>query len=265
MHLTIVSKFGFAELVSSPETGRREFGVPPGGWFDSVSAQLTLALLNQEASLPILEVANCALQLIAERDISLAICGFGHEVLLNSHSVPMNSRIVVSKGSRIELAPTSVGCRCYLGTSGQLLGQTRLAEPPFDISHRIFRYVPEHECVETEAEMTPIFDRVGLRLRSTNDLKISDEPRSRPSIFGAIQVPHCREILIHGPDGPTIGGYPRLGTIISSDLPKLGQLKSQDVIQLLPVTKAIAVEEFLLEQRELAKRIHQIRLISKAQ
>ncbi|MFM9873872.1 MAG: hypothetical protein ACKVQS_10460 [Fimbriimonadaceae bacterium] len=60
--------------------------------------------------------------------------------------------------------------------------------------------------------------------------------RSEPSIHGAIQVTPDRQLLIHGPDGPTLGGYPKLGAITQASLPLLTQLRPGQQVILTPCT-----------------------------
>lgn len=48
---------------------------------------------------------------------------------------------------------------------------------------------------------------------------------SSPVTFGTIQVPNGGQPIILMADRQTTGGYPRMGNIISVDLPLLAQLK----------------------------------------
>lgn len=51
------------------------------------------------------------------------------------------------------------------------------------------------------------------------------EVLSSPVTFGTIQVPNGGQPIILMADRQTTGGYPRMGNIISVDLPLLAQLK----------------------------------------
>jgi biotin-dependent carboxylase-like uncharacterized protein len=62
-------------------------------------------------------------------------------------------------------------------------------------------------------------DRVGLRLTGPALSRVDDDAAaSTPMVRGAIQVPASGEPIVLGPDHPTMGGYPVLATVVSSDL-----------------------------------------------
>ncbi len=68
-------------------------------------------------------------------------------------------------------------------------------------------------------------DRVGYRLEGGVMLKLRNplELTSEPMLPGTIQVPPSGEPIVVMPDGPTMGGYPRLGIVDPQDLPLLAQ------------------------------------------
>lgn len=78
-------------------------------------------------------------------------------------------------------------------------------------------------------------NRVGIRL-SGADFSSPAMSKSEPSVFGAIQSTPDGTLLIHGPDGPTIGGYKKIGVVCQADLARLGQLRIGETIALSPVT-----------------------------
>ena len=48
--------------------------------------------------------------------------------------------------------------------------------------------------------------------------------------MGTIQVPPSGSPIILGPDGPTVGGYAKLGAVCRADWDRLGQLKPGDKV-----------------------------------
>jgi urea carboxylase len=79
-------------------------------------------------------------------------------------------------------------------------------------------------------------DRVGLRLEGPKPMIDARSGRSEPSVFGAVQVTEDRTLIVHGPDGPTIGGYRKLGGVVRADLDRLGQLAPGDRVSFRSVT-----------------------------
>jgi antagonist of KipI len=72
---------------------------------------------------------------------------------------------------------------------------------------------------------------------------------SSPVTFGTIQVPNGGQPIILMTDRQTTGGYPRMGNVISVDLPILAQLKPADYVSFEKVTVKEA-EQLFIEQEE---------------
>jgi allophanate hydrolase subunit 2 len=58
---------------------------------------------------------------------------------------------------------------------------------------------------------------------------------------GSVQVPGDGQPIILLADRQTTGGYPKIATVISADLPTLGQMRPGDEIRFAAVTLAEAV------------------------
>ena len=61
---------------------------------------------------------------------------------------------------------------------------------------------------------------------------VEKEILSSPVTYGTIQIPNGGQPIILMVDRQTTGGYPRMGNIISVDLPLLAQLKPGDYVSL---------------------------------
>jgi allophanate hydrolase subunit 2 len=72
-------------------------------------------------------------------------------------------------------------------------------------------------------------------------------------IQGSIQVPPSGLPIISSVDGQTIGGYPRIANVISSDLNILGQLKPGDKMSWLLVSRDKAWQHLQQKQAFLNK------------
>jgi KipI family sensor histidine kinase inhibitor len=73
--------------------------------------------------------------------------------------------------------------------------------------------------------VSPSSDRAGWRLEGPALFSSGPgEIASEGMIPGSIQVPPWGRPIVMGPDGPTTGGYPKIATVISVDLPRLAQL-----------------------------------------
>ena len=107
--------------------------------------------------------------------------------------------------------------------------------------------------------LTPEFDRMGCRLegpfiasKSTTDI-ISDG-----IAFGSVQVPSHGKPIILLADRQTTGGYAKIATVISVDIPKLVQRKTDHKVKFQAVTVEEAQELLALEAKEMNEFRHQI-------
>jgi allophanate hydrolase subunit 2 len=80
--------------------------------------------------------------------------------------------------------------------------------------------------LETSWRVGTTSDRVGLRLEGGPPLRhrLRAEILSDGMVPGCIQVPPDGRPIVMAADAPTTGGYPKVATVISADLPLLGQL-----------------------------------------
>lgn len=106
--------------------------------------------------------------------------------------------------------------------------------------------------LSNEYVVTSEFDRMGCRLegpyiapKTTSDM-ISDG-----IAFGSIQVPSHGKPIILLADRQTTGGYAKIATVISADIPKLVQRKTDHKIRFVPVTVEEAQEIYAEEIKKL--------------
>jgi allophanate hydrolase subunit 2 len=59
---------------------------------------------------------------------------------------------------------------------------------------------------------------------------------------GSIQVPSSAQPILLMADRQTTGGYPKIATVITADLPLAGQLAPGDWIEFVPVSRAAALD-----------------------
>ena len=97
-------------------------------------------------------------------------------------------------------------------------------------------------------------NRMGYRLEGPPLARIRpSELISEPVCMGAIQVPGAGEPILLMADRQTAGGYPKIGHVISADLPLAGQLAPGDFIEFLPCTMHEAVAALIARERQLLR------------
>ena len=80
--------------------------------------------------------------------------------------------------------------------------------------------------LETSWRVGSASDRVGLRLEGGPPLRhrLRAEILSDGMVPGCVQVPPDGRPIVMAADGPTTGGYPKIATVVTADLPLLAQL-----------------------------------------
>ena len=94
-------------------------------------------------------------------------------------------------------------------------------------------------------------DRMGYRLEGPPLEQEGPELLSAAVPVGAIQVPPSGEPIILMADRPTTGGYPRIGTVISADIPVVAQLAPGEGIEFETCSHETAVRALIEQERTL--------------
>ena len=113
--------------------------------------------------------------------------------------------------------------------------------------------------LEQEFNVSKLSDRMGMRLEGKKIENIVDTNiRSEGLIKGVIQVPADGNPIIMLSDHGTIGGYPKIGVVISADYDKLVQLTPGSTIKFQEVDLNSAETLFKLYDLETQNLISQI-------
>jgi allophanate hydrolase len=114
-----------------------------------------------------------------------------------------------------------------------------------------------------EFQISPSADRMGMRLngpllrhRRGWDL-VSDAITT-----GAIQVPGSGQPILLLADHQTTGGYPKIATIVSADLPVVGRRRPGDRLRFVAVTVEAAEELHREGERRFAASVAQLRAVT---
>tara|TARA_B100001996_G_scaffold381862_1_gene372239 strand:- start:904 stop:1863 length:960 start_codon:yes stop_codon:yes gene_type:complete len=113
---------------------------------------------------------------------------------------------------------------------------------------------------EKEFEVTKLTDRMGMRLEGPKIENILDTNiKSEGIIKGVIQVPADGNPIIMLSDHGTIGGYPKIGVVISSDYDKLVQLVPGSKIKFKEINLSDAQILFKLYEMETQNLVSKIK------
>ncbi len=90
--------------------------------------------------------------------------------------------------------------------------------------HHMFDSASWATLLDTVYTVSPASDRMGYRLdgpalHHTADAALPSEP----TCVGAVQIPNGGTPIVLMPDGPTMGGYPKMAVVVQADLGLLAQ------------------------------------------
>lgn len=161
---------------------------------------------------------------------------------LHSHQIKKNSRLVINTQKLISKKTFAKNLR-----------------PSFDNKNTIRVIVgPEYHMMsrsnqsyffKTEFTIHKNSNRMAVSMvESIPNYKKQRELISSANLIGTIQLTNQGQPLILMNDGGTTGGYPRIANVISTDLPKIAQLKAGQKINFELVDLDFAVKEFKKEK-----------------
>ena len=194
----------------------------------------------------------------------LAVSGeFNLEYQWSSCSTNTKANIGANKGKKIEVSQ-----KLYISKINKDLGDKKLnyintrIENIRVIKGTNFDYFSEEGkniFFEKEFIVSKLSDRMGMRLEGPKIENIIDTNiKSEGLIKGVIQVPADGNPIIMLSDHGTIGGYPKIGVVISADYDKLVQLTPGSIIKFKEVELDSAETLFKLYELETQNLISQI-------
>ena len=190
--------------------------------------------------------------------------GFGVEAVFESRATSLISRIGPFGGRSLaagDVLPVDAGDALPNPESVP-------SAPPLDLPHggarvRVIR--GPHELLFTHAAfdtlfsarfvVTPSSNRMGYRLEGPV-LQHSGKADilSDATPIGSLQVPASGQPIVLMADRQTTGGYPKIATVITADLPIAGQLAPGDWMEFAPCTRDAAAEALRRQYRRLEGR-----------
>ncbi len=107
--------------------------------------------------------------------------------------------------------------------------------------------------------VSPRSDRAGVRLEGTPfELVGAADLDPEGVVTGAVQVPADGMPIVLGPDRPATGGYAKVATVISADLPLLAQARPGDTLRFAAVDIEAAREAWRERLRTLRDGIEEL-------
>lgn len=267
MSLEVFESYPVNLLVGPVVTGFRDRGFPWGGPVDPVLAGVALKLAGCGAGVGVLELAG-PLGIRAQGRVCVGVA-FAEGEGLGCR------RMVLEDGEEVRFLPPALAVRSYvavhglgewIGTGTNVLAsgvleagcpaearEFKLADA-VGCDWRTIRWVAAEgfEGGDFEAEVLPSGSRMGMRFDAGFEGRAA-MALSEPSVTGGMQVTPDGTLLVHGVDGPTLGGYPKIGGVIRADWRKIGMVRPGERVRFQSVDREEAVGAWLEAKREFAE------------
>lgn len=269
--------------------------MPVGGAADRFALAIGNALVGNPPDAAALEISLNGPTLSADSDLACVLYGAPFAMTINGSAQEAGKTFTLHGGEELRIAGTPSGMRAYLCVRGGLqtpivLGSRSSLEPlhagaelpcqtgviharhfrhefAWNAEPRLLRVVDGAQADWFHAEefyrqaftVTPASNRMGLRLGGAALTLPERELVSEPVCPGSVQVTRDGQCIVLGVDGQTIGGYPKIGQVVSADLDKLGQLRPGESTRFERVTLEGAEALYRAKQAELREWLTRLR------
>jgi biotin-dependent carboxylase-like uncharacterized protein len=268
----------FTTIQDSGLWGRQGMGVTVGGAMDRVSHALANTAVGNAAGANALEITIAGPELRIERKTTIAVAGANLSATLDGTRLSLQTPVTCNPGSVLRFGQRQGGARAYVAVAGGVMVNPFHAAGPLAAGVRLgagafapfgarsvpaglpmpsggarLRVLPGPQqdqlppnCFDTlctsRFTVSPQSNRMGYRLEGPRLLHAgSGDILSDATPIGSLQVPASGQLIVLMADRQTTGGYPKIATVITADLPLAGQLAPGDWIEFEECTRAEAV------------------------
>lgn len=228
--MRLANSLGSVTLVGEPDGSRRHFGVPAGGAFDLDSYRKAIKIAEVPSGTPAYELAAAWAKF--EHTGWVVIAGASCEIEVDGRRHVGNCRVFVNEVLEVH-RPTDA-LRVYVIPSEASeyvrFSAVEATEALLGIHGPQASLFPALDSLVLQVSNR--MDRKGIVFERLPEFEHSIELPSEPCIEGAIQItPNGTPILI-GPDGPTIGGYPKPFVLDRTSLSRASQLLPNESVRI---------------------------------
>ena len=254
--LRVITPGPYTSVQGGPRHGLSAFGVPAGGAMDLPALAAANALLGNAPDAAGLEFTLIGPELEAVAEVRVAVKGAvrdlrpGEKMKVGMLELGLRGYVAVEgglaqarRGDVMRRVQPADVLRAELQRGVALLDATALRSafpiqavpnspaPGRDLEIRALAG-PQFEHFDlpdrffsAQYTLSPQSDRRGLRLQGEPLQPLRADIPPEGTAPGAVQVPGDGLPIVLGPDRPVTGGYPKIATVISADLPLLAQAR----------------------------------------
>lgn len=281
----VIKKGVFTTLQTLPVSGWRSYGVSPRGPMDIFAHGMVNQVLGNDADAVVMEMHFPAARLQFMAPCRFALGGGDFGALLNEQPAPLWKPVEAMPGDGLRFTGIKKGFRTYLGVQGgfdvplsrysneglqdnvllsigkvQKVAAVVVDEATIPIIYSSENQVncmagPEYDWLSEDSKtlltttnftISPAGNRMGLPLQGESLQRVhAAELLSGPVAMGTVQLLPNGQCMALTADHNTTGGYPRIITILTNELPKLAQLQPGQLFRFKLVDTETATEKYL--------------------
>jgi antagonist of KipI len=255
---------------SLPIYGMQHEGIPPGGAMDTFSLQLANALVGNDVYDKALEMHFPTGVYQFETSTLIAICGADFIACIDQVVVPMNQPIKVPPGAILSCKKPVSGRRVYIATrelKDEKVARVKIMpwsmgpeDAPSSDPIRILcgrewdhlKACSQQLILSKDFAISATSNRMGYQLVQEPLKTVSTTTMLSSAVTaGTIQLLPSGQLVVLMAAHQTTGGYPRIGHVISADLPRLAQMGPGDSLRFTLTDATTAEYEWILQQNYL--------------
>jgi biotin-dependent carboxylase-like uncharacterized protein len=127
--------------------------------------------------------------------------------------------------------PSSVTARYVIAEEIPDYSQPLVARVALGPQEELFAKQEIEKFLGATYKVTPQIDRVGYRLDGAPIRAQTHDIFSEGVAYGAIQIPENGQPIVMMKDRPTVGGYPKIGTLLPEDTARLAQCRTGQTVR----------------------------------
>jgi allophanate hydrolase subunit 2 len=277
---SILTPGGYTTIQDKGRFGYQQMGVPISGALDAFAFRAANLLVGNLKNAAVMEITVMGPRLEIAVEADMAVTGAEIGMTLNDQPVEGWMSFRVKPGDILDIQQVKSGCRAYLAISGgidvtEVMGSrsTYVGGKIGGFHGRVLQAGDVLKCGETKrlaavrktpADMIPAYPseiviraiRMGYRLQGPKVELRKGMPKSiisEPTMPGGVQIPADEQPIILMVE-QTVGGYTKIVTVISVDLPKVAQATPGDTIRF----EKVSLETAHLLYQEQLKKLHDL-------
>jgi allophanate hydrolase subunit 2 len=269
---SILTPGGYTTIQDKGRFGYQQMGVPISGALDAFAFRAANLLVGNLKNAAVMEITVMGPRLEIAVEADMAVTGAEIGMTLNDQPVEGWMSFRVKPGDILDIQQVKSGCRAYLAISGgidvtEVMGSrsTYVGGKIGGFHGRVLQAGDVLKCGETKrlaavrktpADMIPAYpSEIVIRAipGPQDDFFQAGLDISEPTMPGGVQIPADEQPIILMVE-QTVGGYTKIVTVISVDLPKVAQATPGDTIRF----EKVSLETAHLLYQEQLKKLHDL-------